>query len=354
MGKNNIRRNLDESALHEALLELNADFLSELPDTPENLFKYASRRVEPEISSNISYDLGRKMLDYRLSDKDYFITFLKIVRYVFNGKEPSESPKSNVLLSQTGAGKSNLRELILRKNPKSVIIDSDKFKKFRADANDIFEEDAPHFGALTGIDSYDHAYNINTYAMEKGYDILIECAPSISQGMIGVDIDMMKKYSYDICYHALAVGNLISSFSIHKRYENDIRDEKMKGEAKLTDLGRHNDSYNAMTTIIKTIDPNKLSLYRRGTKDENYVPVLVNASNKAEKFKKLQFDSNVLYSREQQLSDMSDYNEIKKQMEERNASPMQFEQLEKVKNDFLLFCLKNQKETQVLNDSLEL
>lgn len=60
MGKNSIRRNLDESALKEALLVLNDDFLNDLPDTPENLFKYASRRVEPEISSNISYDLGKK------------------------------------------------------------------------------------------------------------------------------------------------------------------------------------------------------------------------------------------------------------------------------------------------------
>jgi len=35
-----------------------------------------------------------------------------------------------------------------------------------------------HFGALTGIDSYDHANDINMYAMENGYDILLECAPS--------------------------------------------------------------------------------------------------------------------------------------------------------------------------------
>ena len=88
MGQNSIRRNLDESALEEALLCLNGEFLKDLPDTPENLFKYASRRVEPEISDSISYDLGRKMLEYRLSDKEYFITFLKIVRSVFKGKTP--------------------------------------------------------------------------------------------------------------------------------------------------------------------------------------------------------------------------------------------------------------------------
>ena len=140
MEKNNIRRILNKSALEEALLVLNKEFLNDLPDTPENLFYYAKRRVKPEISNNISKDLGKKMLEYRLSDKEYFITFLKIVRYVFYGKEPSKTPKANILLSQTGAGKSNLRELILRQNPNFVIIDSDKFKRFRYDANDIFEK----------------------------------------------------------------------------------------------------------------------------------------------------------------------------------------------------------------------
>lgn len=294
------------------------------------------------------------MLDYRLSDKEYFITFLKIIRYVFNGKKPSDTPKSNILLAQTGAGKSNLRELILRHNPNSVIIDSDKFKRFRSDADAIFEEDAPHFGALTGIDSYDHADNINKYAMEKGYNILIECAPSLSQGMIGVDISLMEAYSYDINYHALAVGNLISAFSIHKRYERDIRDEKMKGEAKLTDLGRHNDSYNAMIKVIKNIDPNKLFIYRRGTKSENYVPVLVDATNKVAKFEELQHESNMLYVKEQNLMKMPDYNEIKREMKERKATPTQLEQLEKIRDAFLLFCLKTQKESQVVNDSLEI
>lgn len=354
MGKDSIRRNLDESVLKEALLELNDDFLNDLPDTPKNLFKYVSRRVEPEISNNISYDLGRKMLDYRLSDKEYFIAFLKIVRYVFNGKEPSKTPKSNILLSQTGAGKSNLRELILRKNPNSVIIDSDKFKRFRSDADDIFEKDAPHFGALTGIDSYDHANNINRYAMEKGYNILIECAPSLSQGMIGVDTDMMEEHSYDINYHALAVGNLISAFSIHKRYEKDIRDEKMKGEAKLTDLGRHNDSYNAMIEIIKNIDSDKLFIYRRGTKNENYVPILIHAINKVEKFKELQHESNISYIEEQSSAKLSDYYDIKRQMQERQAAPVQLEQLEKIKDELLLFCLREQKDAKVFEDFLEM
>jgi len=34
---------LDESALEQALLELNQDFLDDLPETPQKLFEYTSR-----------------------------------------------------------------------------------------------------------------------------------------------------------------------------------------------------------------------------------------------------------------------------------------------------------------------
>ena len=283
------------------------------------------------------------MLNNRLSDKDYFITFLKIVRFVFSGKEKSLNPKANILLAQTGAGKSRLRELVLRKNPKSVIINSDHFKKFRTDVDKLFEEDPAHFGALTGIDSYDHANDINMYAMENGYDILLECAPSTSQGMIGVNKKMLQDYQYDINYFGLAVGNLPSAFSIHKRYEEDIRDPKMKGEAKLTSLARHNDSYDAMSKIMQGIDLYKLHTYRRGTAEEKFIPQLVDGKNKIEVFKKLQYESNVMYLKEQQANNMKEYNEIRRLMEERNADKAQIQQLEDVKKMFTQFSLHEQE-----------
>ena len=246
-------------------------------------------------------------------------------------------------MAQTGAGKSRLRELVLRKNPKSVIINSDHFKKFRTDVDKLFEEDPAHFGALTGIDSYDHANDINMYAMENGYDILLECAPSTSQGMIGVNKKMLQDYQYDINYFGLAVGNLPSAFSIHKRYEEDIRDPKMKGEAKLTSLARHNDSYDAMSKIMQGIDLYKLHTYRRGTAEEKFIPQLVDGKNKIEVFKKLQYESNVMYLKEQQANNMKEYNEIRRLMEERNADKAQIQQLEDVKKMFTQFSLHEQE-----------
>lgn len=343
MQRDNMRRKLDKSALNEAITELNQDFLNDLPETPQELFEYTSRRIEPEISSGIDYELGQRMLNNRLSDKEYFITFLKIVRYVFSGKKKSLNPKANILLAQTGAGKSKLRELALRKNTESVIINPDHFKKFRIDANKLFEQDPTHFGALTGIDSYDHANDINIYAMENGYDILLECAPSTSQGMIGVNREMLQSYDYDINYWGLAVGNLPSAFSIHRRYEKDIRNQRMKCEAKLTNLARHNDSYDAMLEVIRDIEPDKLYVYRRGMASEQFEPQLVSGENKLEIFKRLQYKSNLKYCKEQQANHMQDYNEIRRLMEERNAAQSQIQQLEEVRKMFIQFCLNEQE-----------
>ena len=48
MQRDNMRRKLDKSALNEAITELNQDFLNDLPETPQELFEYTSRRIEPE------------------------------------------------------------------------------------------------------------------------------------------------------------------------------------------------------------------------------------------------------------------------------------------------------------------
>lgn len=153
---------------------------------------------------------------------------------------------------------------------------------------------------------------------------------------------MLQDYLYDINYFGLAVGNLPSAFSIHKRYEEDIRNPKMKGEAKLTSLARHNDSYDAVKNNAR-YRLAKLHIYRRGTVEEKYVPQLVDGENKVGIFKKLQYESNVIYAKEQLANNMKEYNEIKRLMEERNADKSQIEQLENVKKMLTQFCLHEQE-----------
>lgn len=334
---NNEMRKLDENVLKKVVGKLNADFIKDLPITAEELFEFAKRRIEPQISSNISYDLGKRMLESRLSDEDYFITFLKAIQDVFYAKEAEDgSIQTHILVSQTGGGKTNLRKLLLNKDKNMIIVNPDLYKKFRPDATKIMKEDPTCFGALTGIDSYDHASNILDFAIAKKYNLLLECAPSTQNGLIGVDLKKLNENGYETQFDILSVGDLISSIAIHKRYEIELR-QKNKG-AKLTDLKRHNDSYEAVEEIIKELPPKKINIYRRGTDIEKQVPVLINGdSNKTniyslEKLKEEREKSNTEYSK----SNFGiDYKNIYSQMKERNAPKEQFEQLEEVYDKYL-------------------
>lgn len=165
----NETRGISKETLNELLQELNPDFIKKLPDTPQEILKFAKRRVNPYISENINETLAKQMLETRQTDKEYLLTLFKAMTITFiNGQDPSQHPVAAVLVSQTGAGKTSLRELINPQNQVYVVINPDLYKKYRSDADKIREKDRTHFGALTGIDSYDHAANIRTYAMEKG------------------------------------------------------------------------------------------------------------------------------------------------------------------------------------------
>lgn len=260
----NETREISEETLNELLQELNPKFISELPDTPQEILKFARRRVNPYISNNISQPLAKQMLETRQTDKEYLLTLFKSMRTTFSyGAEPSQNPTAAVLISQTGAGKTSLREAINPESQVYVIINPDLYKKFRNDAEEIRRKDRTHFGALTGIDSYDHADNIRNYAMKKGYNILIEVAPSLQQGLIGVDEKELEEHGYKIDLHVMAVGDLVSALAIHQRYETAIYIYNGKGDTKLTDLNRHDESYMAVDECIEGMNPERINLYIR-------------------------------------------------------------------------------------------
>ena len=233
---------ISEETLNELLEELNEDFIAKLPINPKRLAKYATRRVNPEISDNIKdQNLRQAMLDNRLSDKDYLKTFFEIIVATFGNKKPV---------------KTKLRELVLDQNKDTAVINPDEYKGLRADASELRKKDPINFGALTGIDGYDHARNVFDFAMDNNYNFLVEVAPSSTQGIIGVDLKALEDNDYDIDFHALAVGDLVSGVAIHKRYAENLKNKKPG--AKLTGANRHDESFLSLVpTIRKNIQKRK-------------------------------------------------------------------------------------------------
>lgn len=351
-----IVRNISDDTLNSLLPTLNEDFLRELPASPKELLKYATRRIDPVISENITYSLGQSMLAHRLSDEDYLKVFFQVVHTSFFRKEHSDNPTASVLISQTGAGKTNLRKLVLNKQPDSVIINPDLYKKYNPNVPKILKEDPTHLGALTGIDSYDHANNIMNFAIAKGYSLLYECAPSEKQGLIGVDLERLYSNSYDTNFHTLAVGDLPSSIAIHYRYETELKKNPFSTEVKLTDLKRHDESYRSVVSVLQDLPLEKTQIYRRGTVEEGMIPQnVINlqefpVKSKEELLNYLKMERNksnyqYVFNRKRP-NFLEDFNIIKKSMEERNAPQEQFDQLNEVYDRYITFKYQEDEENE--------
>lgn len=342
-----LTRTIDNEVLKKVIPTLNPDFIKELPASPQELLKFATRRTDPVISDNIAYSLGRAMLEYRMTDEDYLRAFFQVIHTTFCGKKSTDTPTASILISQTGAGKTKLRELVLGTNRNTVIVNPDLYKKYNPNIPRILQEDPTHLGALTGIDSYDHASNVRNIATSLGYSLLFECAPSEKQGLVGIDLEELYSNGYEPDFYALAVGDLPSALAIHSRYELELKKDPFAKGVKLTDLRRHDDSYKGVSSVLETLPLDKINIYRRGTVDEELIPQDIIAENGIH----LQSTEELLnYLRRERNSSNSqyvysskrpnfleDFQLIKRSMEARNAPEEQFHQLEQIYDRYITF-----------------
>jgi len=343
-----LKREIDLKILPKIEEQLSPEFIRELPSSLSELVKYAKRRTDPVISENIPYPLGQKMLNSRMSDEEFFIAFLQALHATFYEKELSSSPTAYILVAQTGAGKTNLSKLIFRTNQSNtVLINPDNCKKYNPNYRRFSIEDPTHVGALTGIDSYDHANDMTEYAMDKGYNILFECAPSERQGLLGINLDELYARQYDARFKMLAVGDLTSLIAIHNRYEQDLK-TGINTAPKLTDIRRHDDSYRGVVNAVKDhSNIGNTQIYRRGTETEGFVPqVITDDSNTPDEIYSIltgeRYNSNHAFAfGKVSPSFLEMHSKILYDMMDRNAPREQVEQLMEIYNRYIKFKAEN-------------
>ncbi len=329
--------NMTEEELNQALSRTPQIIIDSLPDNPKKLLKYITRLEKPNISPNIKPEVKEMMLNNLLSNTEYISTFLSIVATFFDNKKGVEQPKMHIILGQTGSGKSNLSAKVLKENENTVIIDSDKYKHYRPDAEILVKKDPTLYGFLTGPDAYGHRDNIYDYATNNKYNILMEIAPSIKNGLFNIDIDDLINKGYSIDAHVLAVSKLNSALSIHERYEGQIEAELPT--PKLTDLDRHNESFQALNDIIKNLQNDKrigINIYKRAKK-YTQMPELIfprEGNNKYScPYQALLESQQADYKNT--ISQFNDrYSTILEQMDRRDAPQDQYNQLSKIKEEY--------------------
>lgn len=211
---------------------------------PEQYIEFLKTRISP----NVKPDVAELMIEHALSPEEHARVGLDIEEYCFAFKKPVESPQIFLVIAQTGAGKSNLTGLILRNNPNTVVIDSDAFKAFNPLKDEITKKYPTLYGFLTGLDAYLHRDEVYSKAIQEGYNILIEIAPSTKDLLFNIDFEELKSHGYRIVANILSACLENSLLSIHERYEAQL-EAKMESP-KLTDLKRAIDSYDALGLII--------------------------------------------------------------------------------------------------------
>lgn len=242
--------------------------------------KRAKARIDPNLKSWL-----KKLMDkYVLSEDEHAEILENIKKTSYEGKKRSEKPKFVIVLAQTGAGKSNLTSSIYSNDDNLVIIDSDKYKAYRHDNKDILRDHFAEYAYLTAPDAYLHRDEMLIDAMNKKYDILLECAPSEKDGLF-VDIDSIKKSGYDVEIHVLGVCSLNSSISTHERYEDSL--ERNSNVAKLTSLDRHDDSFTSLNEAVKENQNKKnvkICVYKRGENGKSAPEKVYDSSNDDKRF----------------------------------------------------------------------
>lgn len=223
-------------------------------------------KAEDRIYKNLPENLQKLMRENLLTEEEHekVLQDIKDASYFKKSKiEPPEKPKYVIVLGQTGAGKSHLTEYITKQNPNIVIIDSDKYKGYREDSDDIQREHLVEYAYLTAPDAYWHRDQMIYDAMENRYNILMECATTEKDGMF-IDTEKIMQMGYDVEIVALGVSDINSLISIHERYEDQIKNGYVA--AKLTSIARHDDSYTSLIKCIRNLDEKrvKVSIYERG------------------------------------------------------------------------------------------
>ena len=295
-------------------------------------------RAKDRIYSELPEELKILMGKYVLSENEHMriLEDIKIDGYM--GKTPVEKPEFTIILGQTGSGKTNLATYLYRTNPNNVCIDSDKYKSFRGDNDEILRKHLIYYGYLTAPDSYLHRDEMIEDAIEKKYNIMLDCAPSEKDGLF-VNVDELIKSGYKVNLETMAVSRLNSLLSVHERYEANL---VLKNRtSKLTSIARHDDSFGVLSKIIQEMQNKKgvnIEIFERG-KDVLHTPQKIYSSlEHGERRYSCAYQALI----ETQQRDFRDalnnfetrYNALVQLMNVRNASEEQRKQLEEIREEY--------------------
>lgn len=242
-------------------------------DVPSNEIFY-SEEYKKYFTHDSKIKGNAELERYRAFDQMYKKSFL----VTFAGGEEAitrnKQRRAIVLGGQTGAGKSELVNMIfqeVRKNSQGIfLIDDDQFRKFYPRYEEIMAECPEYSTILTAKGSGPVTPKIMNYASQNGLNFIFDGTMKNSR-----ILDTASKWEdYDVSYKIMATSRIESLISIFERNAY----LRQNGFGRPISVEAHDETYSGIEGTIKKLEQEQpeanIEIYMRGT-DSDRTPKLI-------------------------------------------------------------------------------
>ena len=227
-----------------------------------------------ELNEKIIEDYRKKS---RLNDDEYEVYLNSVIEKFTNGKRRCDNPVAIYVAGQTGAGKSNLVNLVIQgfSNKDNVVICN----------FDIIKTMHPKYTNICNIPEIVHDVlmpdagrlieDFTKYCRENRFNIITEGTMKCTSEAIDL-LENFKKDGYYVELDILSVPKFESYGSILFRYAENMEKERFP---RLVPNKVHEESFSRLLITLDELTKrglyDNINVYRRGSENENYVPARI-------------------------------------------------------------------------------
>jgi len=263
-----------------------------------------------------NYSLGQLIEKYKLSKEEHNTVLELLKRNLFSNRTIEEQPSIMFVVGQPGCGKTTfIKSLDLSKY---IIINSDDYRSFSKYSKEILEKYPTYYTKLTNFDAHLWGDELFTYAIQHGYSVLREKAPtdySILEFLQSIP-------NNNVIVNVVISGNLSSLLATRERYEKEVLESKT---ARLSNIESHNKCYDLLPSFISGCLSLGIKVNYIVFVDGQFKTIPV-GDNHLTLLQKLRDESN----EQAYLHYDTRMDAIRKSMTNRNASSEQFDELKKI------------------------
>ena len=179
---------------------------------------------------------------YKLSEKEHKKILEQLREKLFIDKIQYPNPSIMFVIGQPGCGKTTYIDKTNLSN--YIIINSDDYRQYHSYSKEILDKYPTNYAQLTNYDAHLWGDELFSYAIENGYSVLREKAPT---DYSLIELISSIPSSYNIVINVVVSGNLTSLLATRERYEKEIL---KSSNAKLSNIESHNKCYTLLPDFI--------------------------------------------------------------------------------------------------------